>query len=357
MRLDPFSLLNYVLLEPIFVIIPRACAANQKKMIYLIQSNNGYFRRGAILNSRHIGEHSQGNGQNRSNRRIDYLFLLLLLLAILTMLIALIIASAVFLSTLISIPLDSFLPNQYLPPDQQLYLSAGFLLLMAILFAIVARWRIRRNRSYQFVNGCPVCREHDMIRIHRRSKHRIMATVFRLPIRNYACRNCQWQGVLLFYPPVGEITEAEALPDPIKSDGVQAIQTGADDQDLSTVKPALPSSNNDQGLLEHESLQDQPEARSRDQLSLLTAEPDHDLIHEAKPEGNESPQDNDLILAVEENVSFPSQPAGTVAASAVTSAEDDNLTRVESRRERCNASISRYSRKQQFHSVAVRIPI
>ncbi len=172
-----------------------------------------------------------------------------------------------------------------------------------------------------------------MIRIHRRSKHRIMATVFRLPIRNYACRNCQWQGVLLFYPPVGEITEAEALPDPIKSDGVQAIQTEADDQDLSTVKPALPSSNNDQGLLEHESLQDQPEARSRDQLSLLTAEPDHDLIHEAKPEGNESPQDNDLILAVEENVSFPSQPAGTVAASAVTSAEDDNLTRGDSRQE------------------------
>ena len=281
------------------------------------------------MNSRHISEHTRMIGHNRSKRRVDYLFLFLLFLALLAILAVLVIASAVFLSELINIPLDSFLPKQYLPQDSQLYLSAGSLLLISFLLAILARWRIRRNRSYQFVSGCPACRQHDMIRVHRQRTHRFMATVFRLQIRKYACRSCQWQGVLLYYPPVGEITEAEAKTEPVISAVVQSIQPGAEDQDLSAVESALPISNNDQGSLEHESLQDGSEARAPDQLSSLIAESDLDPISEPDSEVDESPQDIDPISDVHDKASFPLQPVDAVAASAVTSAEDNNLTQVD----------------------------
>ncbi len=155
-------------------------------------------------------ELSNGDGLPQSGRRVDYLFFVLLLFALLAVLIAIVAALMLILVGIVKIPLQS-LPSILVPPsERQLAIYTAFFLVIALVFLLSARWKIQRNRRYQFSNGCIVCQQHDMIRIHRQRYHRWLAAIFQLPIRKYACRNCQWQGVMLFYPTPGLIVEDDS---------------------------------------------------------------------------------------------------------------------------------------------------
>jgi hypothetical protein len=184
----------------------------------------------------------------KSKRQVDYLFVFLLFLALLTALLALLVAAAVFLSALFGIPLTVLVPKQLLPSSNQLYAAAGLLLLLALIFFLLARWRIRRNRAYQFISGCPLCLQHDMIRVHRSQWHRISAELLQLPFRKYACRNCQWQGVLLYYPM--EILRANGAGIPLPAQGapMQNDEPEGSDKDLLIQSFAVPVTGNDLSL-------------------------------------------------------------------------------------------------------------
>lgn len=153
-------------------------------------------------------EYGHGDSQGHQRRRADYLFILLLVLACLMASVAVAIAAVVLFSTIIGFPLAEYLPYfDRLPPNRQIFAGMVALLLIAFTFFVIARWRLRRNQSYQFNNGCPSCKQHDLIRVHRRQYQRVLAKMFRIPLRNYACRNCQWHGTLLYSP--AEIAFAE----------------------------------------------------------------------------------------------------------------------------------------------------
>lgn len=153
------------------------------------------------MSSRHTTTHIYEDNQGRSRRRVDFLFIFLLLLAFLSALAALAVLTLTLVSDLLDMQIfDLVLSSDQLPPNNNIYSGGVGLLLIALLFAIAARFRLKRNRAYQFSNGCPSCQQHDLIRVRRSPTQRLSAKLFRIPLRNYACRNCQWRGVLLFFP-------------------------------------------------------------------------------------------------------------------------------------------------------------
>lgn len=136
--------------------------------------------------------------QSLSNRRPDYLFIFLLILVLVAILAALAIIAAEFAISTLNLPLLSYLPINALPSSRQILTGIGVLILVAFFFALLARWRIKSNRAYQFINGCPNCHKHELVRVHRQFFHRFLAKTLRIPLRNYACRNCEWKGTLLY---------------------------------------------------------------------------------------------------------------------------------------------------------------
>ncbi len=71
-------------------------------------------------------------------------------------------------------------------------IGAGVLGVVGIGLFMMARQRLLGN-PYLWINeGCPRCREHDLIRIQRQRSDRVLSLA--MPVRRYACRNCTWEG-------------------------------------------------------------------------------------------------------------------------------------------------------------------
>lgn len=95
--------------------------------------------------------------------------------------------------------------------------------LCALFFALLARYRVRRNYSVYAEAGCPQCYENELIRVRRNRRDRALA-FFGLPVRRYSCRNCTWHGVRLagFRPPKNrEVTEGSEV-DQFKDEMIEA---------------------------------------------------------------------------------------------------------------------------------------
>ena len=86
--------------------------------------------------------------------------------------------------------------NQWLLEGERGLGVAIVLGIFSILFLILARFRYLRDRSAYVDAGCPECHEHELIRIRRSRRDRIIG-FFGIPIRRYACRNCTWLGLRL----------------------------------------------------------------------------------------------------------------------------------------------------------------
>lgn len=68
--------------------------------------------------------------------------------------------------------------------------------LLALLFAALARYRVKRIPALYIRAGCPRCHEHELIRVRRWRRDRVLSSAG-IPVRRYACRNCTWQGLRL----------------------------------------------------------------------------------------------------------------------------------------------------------------
>jgi predicted RNA-binding Zn-ribbon protein involved in translation (DUF1610 family) len=79
--------------------------------------------------------------------------------------------------------------------ERGLIIAASFGLI-AILFALLARYRLRCDYSVYVEAGCPQCHEHELIRVRRNRRDRALGKLG-LPVRRYSCRNCTWHGVRL----------------------------------------------------------------------------------------------------------------------------------------------------------------
>jgi predicted RNA-binding Zn-ribbon protein involved in translation (DUF1610 family) len=67
---------------------------------------------------------------------------------------------------------------------------------VALITAVLGRQRILKNAALYVEAGCPKCQEHDLFRVSRSRRDRLLAA-FGFPIRRYACRNCTWKGTRL----------------------------------------------------------------------------------------------------------------------------------------------------------------
>ena len=79
--------------------------------------------------------------------------------------------------------------------NRGLVIAAAFGL-TALLFALLARFRFRRIWSVYAEAGCPQCHEHELIRVRRNRRDRVLS-FFGVSVRRYSCRNCTWHGVRL----------------------------------------------------------------------------------------------------------------------------------------------------------------
>lgn len=70
------------------------------------------------------------------------------------------------------------------------------LALFILIMLLVTRHKARRNFALYHTAGCPECYEHDMVRIRRQRRDRVVAALG-FPVRRYACRNCIWMGLRL----------------------------------------------------------------------------------------------------------------------------------------------------------------
>jgi hypothetical protein len=66
----------------------------------------------------------------------------------------------------------------------------------ALITAVLARHRVLSNAALYAEAGCPRCQEHDLFRVSRYRRDRVLAA-FGFPIRRYVCRNCTWHGTRL----------------------------------------------------------------------------------------------------------------------------------------------------------------
>ncbi len=154
------------------------------------------------------------------------LFKLLVLLAVSTLVAAGVLTVAYLLSVR-----SIYLPE--LGYFGQLVIGAiGVCLLASLEFTLLARRRIVRIKSYGIANGCPACGDHRLIRIHRQRSDRLLATIFRLPLRRYVCQTCQWVGVMVYTPAMinPDISKALKMANAETSRSESAQTTGVNHQ-------------------------------------------------------------------------------------------------------------------------------
>ena len=165
----------------------------------MTQSNINSSESGLTLSNKDPVNHGRYASQIDSQRRTNYLFILLLICSFLAATLAIGILVVSTLSSMLNLPSADYLPfMDSLALDRQMFTTVAVLLLIALSLVILARWRLIHDQSYQFVNGCPSCSRHDLIRIHRSQYQRLFAKFLRGELRSYACRNCQWRGSLVF---------------------------------------------------------------------------------------------------------------------------------------------------------------
>lgn len=247
-----------------------------------------------------------------TKRPLDYVFILLLLAAVFFTIFALAIAIAAIIPGRLN-----FLPKIDFPiigglSANAVLLAAGVLILLAILFYFLARLRIRSNAAFQFMSGCPCCKQHDLIRVRRSHGQRILAAVSRLPVRSYACRNCAWNGVLFFDMPSDVAGPVSIMP-PQNADQTDGFsETVVDPRDIAATAEkeinaiADPSSELQLALDPGES---SVPARS---LDASPPEPSEELGQTAIEDAEEESD-----LESEDPVLGPAQVAGLGASSLV----------------------------------------
>ncbi|MFN2137405.1 MAG: hypothetical protein ACK2UK_15700 [Candidatus Promineifilaceae bacterium] len=71
--------------------------------------------------------------------------------------------------------------------------AVGLFLILGLLVAQLLRWKILKNQKLCAEDGCPSCRQQELIRTKRSSTDRLLNN-YGMPVYRYACRNCQWQG-------------------------------------------------------------------------------------------------------------------------------------------------------------------
>ncbi len=191
---------------------------------------------GLTLSQNYPFGHSHANLESASKRPTDYLLIILAFIAVVSTLLAVGILSAYLLTTLVPLPWTDYIPGvETLPTERQFLAASGALLINTLIFLILFRSRLKRNQAYQFINGCPSCRQHDLIRVHRQQYQRIIAQGLKIPLRCYACRNCRWQGVLV-YADSQEVSESPLPAVPMKEEmvtqegrGTKVVESSAAD--------------------------------------------------------------------------------------------------------------------------------
>ena len=179
--------------------------------------------------------------------------------------------------------------------DRGLFIAAilGF---VALIFALLARRRMRRDYSLHAEAGCPQCHEDELIRVRRSRRDRSLS-YFGLPVRRYSCRNCTWHGLRLAgysydhkkeAPQGSEVT----LLDEDTSPDLEVYSQESIDAELQTVHDGMAS-------VPKENLAETSSALTE---TVVNADNDPDS-------GPVSPADMDQTAAVAEldNHSFPDQ--------------------------------------------------
>lgn len=65
-----------------------------------------------------------------------------------------------------------------------------------LLFGLIVRLMIMRNKRLQMESGCPNCGQQELMRIARQRGDRFLH-LFGIPAYRYRCRNCTWEGTRL----------------------------------------------------------------------------------------------------------------------------------------------------------------
>lgn len=142
---------------------------------------------------------SDDNAAAKLRRQDKFLVLLfvvfLLALAGIALLLMIPLAGLAFDFLGLDLPFFARLETWWYMDWQGLQWAAG-LGVVALVTALWGRHRILNNASLYVEAGCPSCQEHDLFRVRRYRRDRLMAA-FGFPIRRYACRNCTWKGTRL----------------------------------------------------------------------------------------------------------------------------------------------------------------
>ena len=72
----------------------------------------------------------------------------------------------------------------------------GISLILTALLLIANRWRKRMIERYLILNNCPNC-DGNLVRIKRNLKHKITSLVYFVDVKNYSCKNCDYNGIKL----------------------------------------------------------------------------------------------------------------------------------------------------------------
>lgn len=167
-----------------------------------------------------------GQEHRHVERGRDWFTILLLVLSALALLATIAITIYAILQRFFP-GLQPLIPAEFVPIngpfglETTLVVQLGLLLLSLTLY-FVARKRILDNRSLQAVAGCPSCREHDLLRVRRKTKDRLL-TLSGVRVARYECRNCTWGGLRVYtgqpytirtpYPANELVDETGMVPD------------------------------------------------------------------------------------------------------------------------------------------------
>lgn len=248
--------------------------------------------------------------------RDDALLVLMLVLAVLTLLVGILsLAARFWLQALDSISISiKSLPAfvTWLVQDNQNLIIGGGLILASLFFLSLMRVRVLRKHHLWLVNGCPHCRERDLIRIRRLPNDRLLG-VLGLPVRRYACRNCTWQGRLLDVrrEPPSSAQPTDVIDTPMLADVMPDVDT------LRALEPAAPRRRSAPvSTPVVEPLAPAPPVTERPQPVIAKAA----ALEAATPVA--------VTAAVETAVASPPPPASAAEATLVESGEDGRLHEV-----------------------------
>ena len=85
----------------------------------------------------------------------------------------------------------TFLVRQFETSD-----LVGISLILTALLLIANRWRKRMIERYLILNNCPNC-DGNLVRTKRNLKHKITSLVYFVDVKNYSCKNCDYNGIKL----------------------------------------------------------------------------------------------------------------------------------------------------------------